>query len=256
MQLPEKAPVVGTSISMTTYDEVLDVLVDRPSDRATVVAVCNVHSVMSARRDPSLRRALESCDVATPDGVPLVWTLRKTANPGQQRVYGPDIMRRAMADDREPGLRHYVYGSTPETLEALQEAIAATTPHARIVGSFSPPFAPPTDASDTADAERIRTSGADVVWVGLGMPKQELWMHRMAPALPGVALVGVGAAFDFIAGTVPEAPEWMMKAGLEWLYRLSREPRRLWRRYLWNNPMFMVLVARQLLAEGRRARRT
>ncbi|MFC2153848.1 WecB/TagA/CpsF family glycosyltransferase, partial [Actinomycetota bacterium] len=106
MQLPEKAPVVGTSISMTTYDEVLDVLVDRPSDRATVVAVCNVHSVMSARRDPSLRRALESCDVATPDGVPLVWTLRKTANPGQQRVYGPDIMRRAMADDREPGLRH------------------------------------------------------------------------------------------------------------------------------------------------------
>ena len=213
MQLPEMAPVVGTQISMTTYDEVLDVLASRPSDRATVVAVCNVHSVMSARRDPNLRRALDSCDVATPDGVPLVWTLRRTANPDQQRVYGPDIMRRAMADVREPGLRHYVYGSTPETLQALEEAIAATAPHARIVGSFSPPFAPPTDTSDAADADRIRSSGADVVWVGLGMPKQELWMHRMAPALPGVALVGVGAAFDFIAGTVPEAPEWMMKAG-------------------------------------------
>ncbi|HSJ71241.1 MAG TPA: WecB/TagA/CpsF family glycosyltransferase [Acidimicrobiia bacterium] len=247
--LPTRAPVVGTAISMTSYEEVLDVLSTRPTDRALVVAVCNVHSVMSARRDPGLRAALDDAAVTTPDGVPLVWTLRHTANPDQARVYGPDLMRRALTESAERGWKHYLYGSTPETLDRLLEAIAATAPGAEIVGSYSPPFAPPSPEQDAADIERLRSSGADIVWVGLGMPKQELWMHRVSRELPGMALVGVGAAFDFIAGTVEEAPAWMMRSGLEWLYRLSREPRRLWRRYILNNPLFMVLVTRQLLGQ-------
>lgn len=247
MTLPPRAPVVGTNVSMTSYDEVFDVFDGRPDDRALVVAVCNVHSVMSARRDPVLKQALESAAVATPDGVPLVWTLRRTENPDQQRVYGPDLMRKALTESHEHGWKHYLYGSTPETLGALLETVREFAPQAEIVGSYSPPFAPPSHEQDAADAERIRASGADIVWVGLGMPKQELWMYRMASDLPGMVLVGVGAAFDFIAGTVPVAPPWMQRAGLEWLFRLFKEPRRLWRRYIWNNPAFMVLVAKQLI---------
>ncbi len=249
MELPEKSPVVGTWISMTSYDEVIEVVSSRRPDRALSIAVCNVHSVMSARRDPVLRAALDATAVSTPDGVPLVWTLRRTANPDQTRVYGPDLMRRALMESAERGWSHYLYGSTPETLERLVESISDIAPEAEVVGMYSPPFAPPTPEQDAADIERIRASGADIVWVGLGMPKQELWMNRVSAELPGMALIGVGAAFDFIAGTVEEAPAWMMRSGLEWLYRLSREPRRLWRRYILNNPMFMVLVTRQLLAQ-------
>ena len=249
MTLPRKSPVVGLPVSMTSYDEVLDAIERRPGDAAFVIAACNVHSVMSARRDPVLADALHSADIATPDGVPLVWTLRRTSRPEQQRVYGPDLMRFALIDEDGRGWKHYLYGSTPETLERLAQSIADFAPNASIVGAYSPPFRTLTPEEDAEDAERILASGADIVWVGLGMPKQELWMHRMSGRLPGVALAGVGAAFDFLAGVVEEAPAWMQRAGLEWLFRLGKEPRRLWRRYMWNNPAFVVLVTRQLIAE-------
>jgi N-acetylglucosaminyldiphosphoundecaprenol N-acetyl-beta-D-mannosaminyltransferase len=247
MTLPPKSPVAGLPISMTSYDEVLQVIDRRPDDAALVIAFCNVHSVMSARRDSDLSDALRATEIATPDGVPLVWTLRRTGRTDQERVYGPDLMRLALVDAQDRGWKHYLYGSTPETLELLQSRIKDFAPAATIVGAYSPPFRPLTPEDEAADCERIRSSDADIVWVGLGMPKQELWMHRMSEQLPGVALAGVGAAFDFLAGTVQEAPAWMQSAGLEWLYRLAREPRRLWRRYVWNNPAFVFLVMRQLL---------
>ena len=251
-QLPQKSPVVGTPISATSYEEVLDLFDHPPEDRALVVAVCTVHSVMSARRDGTLRAALDTADVATPDGVPLMWTLRQTGFPDQQRVYGPDVMRRSLVASQDRGWTHYLYGSTPETLAELESAIEELAPDAKVVGAYSPPFTPATAERDAADAQRIRDSGADIVWVGLGMPKQELWMYRVSALLPNTVLVGVGAAFDFIAD---EAPEWMMKAGLEWFYRLLKEPRRLWRRYIWNNPAFMFLVTMQLLQYRLGARR-
>jgi N-acetylglucosaminyldiphosphoundecaprenol N-acetyl-beta-D-mannosaminyltransferase len=241
----DKAPVVGIPISMTSYDEAIEALTNRPPDRATVVAVCNVHSVMTARRDPALREAIANAEIATPDGVPIVWGLRATARPDQARVYGPELMRKAFVDD--VGWKHYLYGSTPETVSALRSKLFEIAPNAEIVGVFSPPFREmAADETDAAMAD-IRTSGADVVWVGLGMPKQELWMHRIRPELPGVALVGVGAAFDFLAGTKKQAPAWMQRAGLEWLFRLIQEPRRLWRRYVWNNPAYMVLLTLQVI---------
>jgi N-acetylglucosaminyldiphosphoundecaprenol N-acetyl-beta-D-mannosaminyltransferase len=248
MILPPKAPVVGLPISMTSYDEVLQMIDEHDEDTAMVIAFCNVHSVMSARRDTALAEALHNTEIATPDGVPLVWTLRRTTRPEQERVYGPDLMRLALIDAKERAWKHYLYGGTPETLELLQESIREFAPSAAIVGAYSPPFRSLTAEEDAADIDRIKSSGADVVWVGLGMPKQELWMHRMSGQLPGVALAGVGAAFDFLAGTVEEAPAWMQRAGLEWLYRLAREPRRLWRRYVWNNPAFVFLVVKQLIA--------
>ncbi|HHC08021.1 MAG TPA: glycosyltransferase [Actinobacteria bacterium] len=244
--LPPRTPVVGIPISMTSYDEVVDVVARPPRDRALTVAVCNVHSVMSARRDAELRRAIEDADVATPDGVPLVWAIRLLTSRPQTRVYGPELMRRTLAEG-PPGLRHYFYGATEETLARLQEAVRSFAPSAEIVGAEAPPFRPLSEEEEDAALARIRASGANVLWVGLGMPKQELWMHRAAPRLPGISILGVGAAFDFLAGTKPQAPAWMQRAGLEWLFRLATEPRRLWRRYVWNNPAYLVLLAAQVV---------
>lgn len=245
MSFADKAPVVGVPISMTSYDDVIQSLSERPASAATVVAVCNVHSVMSARRDPELREAIAQAEIATPDGVPIVWGLRATARKEQERVYGPELMRRAFVDD--VGWKHYLYGSTPETLALLQTELGRLAPGAEIVGAFSPPFREMTSEETAAAMADIRSSGADIVWVGLGMPKQELWMHRIRPELPGIALLGVGAAFDFLAGTKRQAPAWMQKAGLEWLFRLIQEPRRLWRRYVWNNPAYAVLLVLQVV---------
>lgn len=247
MSWPAKAPVVGVPISMTSYDEVLEALDRRPRDRGTVVDVCNVHSVMSARRDPDLFRAVSSSDIATSDGVPLVWALRWTARPDQQRVYGPELMRRALVDEAGRRWKHYLYGSSRETLDALIAQIRRIAPDADIVGAHSPPFRALTDQEQDAALQAIRDSDADVVWVGLGMPKQELWMESVRDRLPGVALIGVGAAFDFLAGTKAQAPSWMQRAGLEWLFRLLQEPRRLWKRYVWNNPAFVFLLGSQVV---------
>ena len=250
---PERVDVVGTAISATSYAEVLDIIEGRPDDRATVIAVCNVHSVMTARRDPKLRDALANADVATPDGMPLVWAIRWLYGADQQRVYGPDLMEAALTDTAR-GLRHFLYGSTEETLNRLGERIPTFAPEAEIVGTISPPFRDPSPEELAEHAGRIRDSGANVVWVGLGMPKQELWMESVRPLLPGVALVGVGAAFDFLAGTVRQAPRWVQGAGLEWLFRLAKEPRRLWRRYLFNNPLFVVILCAQVVGKGKAKR--
>jgi N-acetylglucosaminyldiphosphoundecaprenol N-acetyl-beta-D-mannosaminyltransferase len=250
---PVKAPVVDLPVSCTRYPDVLAAIERRPEDRATVVAVCNVHSVMTARRDHRVAGALRAADIATPDGMPLVWMLRRTAAPEQERVYGPDLMRQALVHGVQRRWRHYFLGTTPETLARLTVAAERLAPGVSIVGTSAPPYRTLTTDEHAAIYADVLQSGADLVWVGLGMPKQELWMEQAKPHLPGVALVGVGAAFDFLAGTVPQAPAWMQCVGLEWLYRFSREPRRLWRRYLLNNPAFVFLAMRQLIARSGRA---
>jgi N-acetylglucosaminyldiphosphoundecaprenol N-acetyl-beta-D-mannosaminyltransferase len=164
----------------------------------------------------------------------------------QQRVYGPELMRRALVESG-PSVGHFLYGSSEATLQRLEARIAEFAPQARIRGSISPPFRPLIEAEISAHADMILSSGATIVWVGLGLPKQELWMDRVAAKLPGFTLVGVGAAFDLLAGTVRQAPGWMQRSGLEWLFRLIQEPRRLWRRYIWNNPAFLGLFGIQML---------
>jgi N-acetylglucosaminyldiphosphoundecaprenol N-acetyl-beta-D-mannosaminyltransferase len=238
---PRRLDVVGTPISSTSIEEVIAFLGEPRRDRATVVAVCNVHSVMSARRSVELRTALDRADVATPDGMPLVWAIRALHQVAQERVAGPDLMAAALArPDVGP---HFLYGGADATLNRLTDAIASSHPLARIAGTLSPPFGPLSSYDLDGDCATIRGSGARVVWVGLGMPKQELWMNAVADRLPDVCLVGVGAAFDFLAGTVRRAPKWAQRSGLEWAFRLTKEPRRLWRRYAWNNPAFLVSVA-------------
>lgn len=254
MDLPRKALIVGTPISLTSYDEVIEAVAVGRSDRAMTIAVCNVHSVMSARKNAALRRALATVDVATPDGVPIVWAIRLSVDPSQERVYGPDLMLKMLIASEQRGWRHYLYGSTSETLDALRTTISELVPEAQVVGWESPPFRPLTPEEEDETIDRIRDSGADIVWIGLGMPKQELWMDRISSRLPEVTLVGVGAAFDFIAGTKRQAPAWMRSSGLEWLFRLIQEPRRLWRRYLWNNPAYLLLMAREVVSRRFNAR--
>jgi N-acetylglucosaminyldiphosphoundecaprenol N-acetyl-beta-D-mannosaminyltransferase len=251
--LPEKRSVVGTPISMTSYAEVLAHMEDRPADRALVAAFCNVHSVMTARREPAVAAALRRADLACPDGVPLVWALRALGAAAQTRVYGPDLMELALPHGVQRDWRHYLYGATPETLDRLRAAAERLAPGVRIVGAHAPPFRPLTDAERAAVLDDIRGSEADILWVGLGMPKQELWADSVRHELPGVAIMSVGAAFDLLSGTVPQAPDWIQRMGMEWLFRLLQEPRRLWRRYLVSNPAFVVAFARQWLTHrGRR----
>jgi N-acetylglucosaminyldiphosphoundecaprenol N-acetyl-beta-D-mannosaminyltransferase len=239
--------VLGMPVSATSYTEVVDLIGCRPTDRAYVVAVCNVHSVMSARRDPQLRAAIIRADLATSDGMPLVWYLRLMGRAEQTRVYGPDLMRVSLRAGVARGWTHYLYGTTETTLDRLEEGIASYAPGARIAGRYAPPYRPLSRPEEDAVVADITSSGADIVWVGLGMPRQELFMHRIAPRLPGVALIGVGAAFDLISGTIPQAPPWLQRMGLEWLFRLWQEPRRLWRRYIINNPLFAVVAASQII---------
>ncbi len=245
--LPARLPVVGTAISATTPEELLDLLDERPPDRALVVAFCNVHAVMTARGDAALAAALRDADVAAPDGMPLVWMLRALGRRGQPRVRGPDFLRRALREGVARGWSQFFFGATEETLARLRTTAEQAAPGVDIAGWYAPPFRPLSPAEDEEIAAKIRAAGPALVWVGLGMPKQELWMHRMRERLPGMALLGVGAAFDLLAGNVREAPRWMQRTGLEWLFRLVQEPRRLWRRYLWNNPHFAARAVAQIV---------
>ena len=252
---PACVDILGTSIATTSYAEVLEAIGRPPADRAQLFAFCNVHSVMTARRDHDVRAALDLMDTASPDGMPLVWVLRRRGRKSQPRVYGPDLMELALPYGVDRGWRHFFYGTTDETLDRLTESARKLAPGIRIVGRDAPPYRPLTPAEEDDIVDRIRNSGATVVWVGLGMPKQELWMQSVRDRLPGISLMGVGAAFDLLSGTVPQAPDWLQDRGLEWAYRLWREPRRLWRRYLINNPAFAVLAVAETLQHRRLERR-
>ena len=254
MPLPTTS-IIGTPICRSSYDEVLDLLGRRPEGpRARTAAFCTVHTLVEARDDVELRTALDGIDLTNPDGMPLVWAIRALGHRGQQRVYGPDLMLHALRHGVEQDWCHYFYGSTPETLEALSREVGELAPGAKVVGSFSPPFRPLSSTEMDDVVARIDASGADLVWVGLGMPKQEKFVHAIADRLPGRTLLAVGAAFDFHAGVVAQAPDWIQSAGLEWLFRLRQEPRRLWRRYARTNPRFVVLLVRQLLSARIRRR--
>lgn len=209
------------------------------------VCVSGVHGVMESQRDDAIRRIHNAAGLVTPDGMPLVWLLRLAGHRGAARVYGPDLMLALLDRSQQRGWRHYLYGASEATLAKLRVEIGRRFPRAQIVGSWSPPFRPLTQAEDLEAVERINASGADIVWIGLSTPKQERWMAEHRALLRAPVLLGVGAAFDFHAGRVRQAPALLQRSGLEWLFRLAMEPRRLWRRYLRNNPAFVMLLLAQ-----------
>lgn len=216
------------------------------------VHFCNAYHVALARGDERLTATLRAGDLVFCDGVPVMWAgARAYPELASQweRVYGPDVMRGVLAASNADGPRHYLLGSTLETLDALRTALTREFPLAQIVGEDSPPFHAASEAELRDRDERIRDSGATIVWVGLGTPKQDYEVQRLASSLPVVA-IAVGAAFDFLAGTKAQAPVWMQRSGLEWAFRLASEPRRLGRRYVWGNSLFVREAIRTMRRPG------
>ena len=245
-----RLPVLGVPISAVDWNEALAALHTWVRARESrYVCICNAHSVVMAGQNALFRRAIEAADMATPDGAPVAWMLRQLGQRQQQRINGPDLMWRYCAQVAGTDASVYLYGSTPDTLQRLRQQLHAAFPSLVIAGMRSPPFRPLSADEDAADVAAINASGAGLVWVSLGCPKQELWMAAHAGRVQAV-MVGVGAAFDFHAGTVARAPAWMRTHGLEWLHRFASEPRRLWRRYLITNTLFVWGAARQLLGRA------
>jgi N-acetylglucosaminyldiphosphoundecaprenol N-acetyl-beta-D-mannosaminyltransferase len=210
------------------------------------VCICTVHGVMDCQRFADLKGIFNSAGLVTPDGMPLVW-LGRAKHPNVSRVYGPDLMLAEFERSLSTGHRHYLYGGMNGTGERLAAVMRARFPGIEIVGVMEPPFAPLDDLVSKDVAAMINAARPDVVWVGIGSPKQERWVARMRPLLEAPVLMPVGAAFDFHSGAVRQAPRWMMSSGLEWLFRLMTDPRRLWRRYLIDNPWFVWALTLQRL---------
>jgi N-acetylglucosaminyldiphosphoundecaprenol N-acetyl-beta-D-mannosaminyltransferase len=239
--------IVGVRIDSTSYDDACDRIAHWATHPTSCyIVAANVHVVMTAYWNRAYREVLSNAALVTPDGMPLVLGLRLLGCEGQSRVYGPDLMLAWCDRAARLGLPIYLYGGTSEMLQKLTQYLTRNYPGLVIAGSYSPPFRPLSAAEEQADCDRIHQSGARVVFVGLGCPKQEQWMARQQGQLQAV-MIGVGAAFSFFSGDVKQAPRWMMRWGLEWLYRFGQEPGRLWRRYLINNPAFVLLFGWQLL---------
>jgi N-acetylglucosaminyldiphosphoundecaprenol N-acetyl-beta-D-mannosaminyltransferase len=247
--------ILGIPIAMTDYDgamDVMDAMVERRLPGYVVAAA--VHAVMVGRDDPEMRDALLGSTLTLPDGMPVVWAANWLGENLPDRVYGPELMSRYSDRCAERGHRVWLYGGRDEG-SLVQLALSMRRKHGgiRIVGGYSPPFRPLAPAEEEAIGDQINEAKPDVLWVGIGVPKQEKWMARMRNRLEVPVMCGVGAAFDFHSGRVSQAPEWMQERGLEWTYRIAQEPRRLLPRYLYYNPRFIAAITRQVVRE-RRAR--
>ena len=241
--------ILKTRVDATSYEDACNRIQSwAKTQRSCYVVAANVHVVMTAYFDAAYQQILDQAALVTPDGMPLVWGLRRLGVAQQSRVYGPDLMLAWCERAAQAGIPIYLYGGTEDTLQKLVVSLQRQFPGLPIAGTHAPPFRSLSPQEEANDVARIHQSGARVVFVGLGCPKQEQWMHRQLGQFPGV-MIGVGAAFNFFSGEVSQAPRWMMALGLEWIYRFSQEPRRLWRRYLLNNPLFVLLFGVQLLGE-------
>lgn len=211
------------------------------------VCIRDVHGVMESQRDERLRAIHNQAGLVTPDGMPLAWIARFRGFRDCGRVYGPDLMLEVCRESLAHGWRHYFYGGAPGVAEKLYDRLANRFPGINVVGLMSPPYRPLEEDEDQEIIRQINACSPDIVWVGLGTPKQEYWMADHLGKVQAPVMVGVGAAFDFHSGVKMQAPIWIRKSGFEWLFRLATEPRRLWKRYLVNNPAFMALFLMQEL---------
>ncbi|WP_200388089.1 WecB/TagA/CpsF family glycosyltransferase [Thiocapsa imhoffii] len=250
MKHPEVFDAIGTSVAATTFQEFSqDIQRQLKSGRGGYVTFANSHTTVMARRDPVYANALTKAYRILPDGRSVYLVGRLRYRKRLEQLAGPDVMGKLLTQPFEPALRHFFYGSTQETLSLLIARIKQSHPNAIIVGQESPPFRPLSSEEQEAALRRIQGAQADIIWIGLGAPKQELWMSEHANQLKPAILFGVGAAFDFHAGTSTRAPDWMRRAGLEWLHRLTQEPKRLWRRYALSNSFFLFYVFKDLITQ-------
>ncbi|PZD72443.1 N-acetylglucosaminyldiphosphoundecaprenol N-acetyl-beta-D-mannosaminyltransferase [Acaryochloris thomasi RCC1774] len=242
-----KHHLLGVLLNITSYEDACDRISNWAlTKQSCYIIAANVHVVMTAYWNSAYRQVVNHAAMVTPDGMPLVLALRWLGWPQATRVYGPDLMLHCCQRAAQDKLPIYLYGGTNAMLKKLQQNLVLRFPELKIVGAYSPPFRDLTLEEEQQSLEQIHQSGAAIVFVALGCPKQELWMARQQGQLDAV-MIGVGAAFGFHSGEVSQAPRWMMALSLEWLYRLMTEPKRLWKRYLINNPAFVLLLSRELL---------
>jgi exopolysaccharide biosynthesis WecB/TagA/CpsF family protein len=249
---PRKVDLFGVGVSVTTYDGAAEAILRAAAQGTPGVVSCHaVHALVTASRTPSLRAKVNTFDLVSPDGQPVRWALSLLHGARlPDRVYGPELMLRLCRGAAAAGIPVYLYGGSPDVAEKLQSNLRGLYPDLRITGCEAPPFRPLTPEEDRAVVERINGSGAGLVFIGLGCPKQDLFAYEHRATIRPVQ-VCVGAAFDFHAGVKKMAPAWMQRSGLEWLYRLSQEPRRLWRRYLVTNALFLWQLGTALCHAGR-----
>lgn len=248
MATPPRVNILGVGISAINMEQALAIIDDWIARRDPhYVCVSTVHGIMESQRDEAVRRTLNSSGLTTPDGMPLVWISRLHGHRHVRRVYGPDLMLAVCERSVAKGYRHYLYGGRPGVAEALKARLERRFPGLQIVGLESPPFDPLTPEQDAEAVERINAARPDIVWVGMSTPKQDLWAAEHVGRLSAPVIIAVGAAFDFVSGRKRQAPRWMRQSGLEWLFRLIQEPRRLWRRYLIYNPLFVWRLLGQCL---------
>lgn len=241
--------VLGVRVDAVQIPEVVSKMEAwiRQRDTCRYIAVTGMHGLMEAQHRVAFRKTLQASDLVVPDGFPLVWLGRRKGFALRRRVYGPELMERFCQDTAPKGHRHFFYGGAPGVAEDLAARLSARFPGLQIAGTYCPPFRSLTPQEDEEVVSLINATRADIVWVGLSTPKQECWMAEHRSRLGASVLVGVGAAFDFHTGRVAQAPCWMREHGLEWFFRLSREPGRLWRRYLIYGTEFVALVLLELL---------
>ena len=244
---PARVDVLGIQVSAIDMPRAL-AMIDGWIARGERQYVCvtGVHGVMESQRDAELRRIHNEAGMVTPDGMPLVWLARRAGFSQVDRVYGPDLLLACSELSVRQGYRHFFYGGGAGVPELLAERLSRRFPGLRVAGTYSPPFRPLLPDEDDELVTRLNAAGADIVWVGLSTPKQERWMHEHRHRLMAPVLIGVGAAFDFHAGVKRQAPRWIQRSGFEWLFRLAQEPRRLWRRYSYNNVRFVAGLLREL----------
>jgi exopolysaccharide biosynthesis WecB/TagA/CpsF family protein len=244
---PRKADLFGVGVSVTTYEEAAETIIAAAQQKQSAVVSCHaVHALVTAATEPALREKVNRFDMVTPDGQPVRWALNILHAAGlEERVYGPELMLRLCRRAAEEGVGVYLYGGTPSTLEKLCNNLLQKLPELQIVGREAPPFKPLSAEESREAVERIRESGAGLVFIGLGCPKQDHFAADHRDEIDAVQ-VCVGAAFDFHAGVKPTAPAWMQRRGMEWIFRLLKEPRRLFRRYLVTNTLFLTLLGKAL----------
>jgi len=241
---PPQFSVLGVPVSIidrrTAYEAIR---AWRRAGTAQLVCIRDVHGLMQSLEDPAMLAIQRMAGMVTPDGMPLVWIGRLQGHREIERVCGADLVEFVCDHGREDGLRHFFYGGKPGVAEKMAERLKQRFPGLQIAGTYCPPFRPLSTEEDADVVALVRQTETDVLWVGISTPKQEFWMRDHLDRLPGVTMLGVGAAFDFISSEVRRAPLWMQRAGLEWLHRLCSEPRRLWRRYLVMAPKFVFMLA-------------
>ncbi len=248
--MPRKGiPVLGAFIDALSWDDVIaQIVVWGAAHESRYICVCNVHSVVATTLDPELQSVVNDADMSTPDGAPIAWALRQMGFPSQERINGPDLMWRYLGEAERLGQTVFFYGGTNTTLSKLCDSVTSSFPRLSVAGALSPPYRRLSPTEDERDIQIINSSGVNVLFVGLGCPIQEKWMavHR---GRINALMIGVGAAFDYHSGTVKRAPLWMQHNGLEWLYRLLTEPRRLYKRYLICNVYFIIGITKQLIVK-------